>query len=152
MTTILETFESGATRHATDYRYDLMPSSIIDTLLKHHEPARNFAETLQAYLQNEYLLGVLLNHLDAVVCPGVLNPSVAHFYAQALHEGAEKYGERNWEKGIPESNLLNHALYHLFQLVQGDKSENHQSHLVWNVLTLIHFRLQETRSQNDVGE
>ena len=67
--------------------------------------------------------------------------------AQALHEGAIKYGERQWEKGIPEANLVNHALFHLFKLAEGDTTENHLSHLVWNVLTIIHFRqLKETAS------
>ena len=142
MTTILETFESGATRYATDYRYDLIPSSIIGTLLKHDKQAYVFAVNLRAYLHDESVLYSLLHSLTEVVSPVSDYTTLAHFYAQALHEGAVKYGERNWEKGIPESNLLNHAFYHLFQLVLGDESENHKSHLVWNVLTLIHFRLQ----------
>jgi len=73
---------------------------------------------------------------------------IAHLYAQALHEGASKYGERNWEKGLPESNLVNHALYHLFKLTEGDTSENHLSHLVWNVLTIIHFREQQAKERS----
>jgi hypothetical protein len=55
---------------------------------------------------------------------------LVHLYAQAFHDGASKYGDRNWEKGIPESSLINHVLYHLFKMTEGDTSENHASHLV----------------------
>lgn len=33
--------------------------------------------------------------------------------AQVLAKGGKKYGERNWEKGIPLKNYYSHALRHL---------------------------------------
>jgi len=70
----------------------------------------------------------------------------------AYFEGASKYGEHNWEKGIPESNLCNHALHHCFRWLAGDKSEEHATHLVWNVFTLLHFKLAEERVQATIAQ
>lgn len=39
-------------------------------------------------------------------------PGALHAVARTLHEGAEKYGERNWRK-INAMSHLNHALEHL---------------------------------------
>lgn len=71
------------------------------------------------------------------------NPRALKRLAQTYGEGAAKYGPRNWLKGFPESNLLNHALAHLQMHMSGDKSEDHLSHSLWNIFTLMHF--QETR-------
>ena len=140
-----ETFESGAVRDTTDYRYDLIPIQTLHLLLDFPHSnirAQALISALSAYYtsEDEDVMTVLVNLSEFVK---VQVSQLAHLYAQAMHEGAGKYGENNWRKGIPAPNLLNHALHHLFKLVSGDQSENHRSHLVWNVLTLIHFRLQE---------
>jgi len=44
--------------------------------------------------------------------------------ARTCAEGAAKYGPRNWEQGIPASNLLNHAIRHIYLYLQGDKGED----------------------------
>lgn len=59
--------------------------------------------------------------------------------AEVYQIGAKKYGEYNWEKGFPESSLINHALRHIYLYLQNDKSEDHLTHASWNLLTLIHF-------------
>jgi len=140
-----ETFESGAVRDSTDYRYDLMSPTAADLLLSDALHMTTPRQELALFLlgKNEHSLAAISEYLADVV--GTNRPALAHLYAQALHEGASKYGERNWEKGLPESNLINHALHHLFKLVAGDTSENHASHLVWNVLTLIHFQIKGQR-------
>ena len=55
--------------------------------------------------------------------------------AIAMGEGAIKYGDRNWE-GLPESNLVNHALRHIMEYLGGDRSEPHISHAAANLLML----------------
>jgi hypothetical protein len=58
--------------------------------------------------------------------------------ARACAEGAEKYGDWNWEKGMPVHDLLNHATAHIFQFLAGDRSEPHLGHAAWNLLAAIH--------------
>lgn len=59
--------------------------------------------------------------------------------AETCALGAARYGERNWEKGIPASNLLNHALRHIVLYMMGDTSEDHIAHAAWNLLAVAHF-------------
>lgn len=55
--------------------------------------------------------------------------------AIAMGEGAIKYGDHNW-KGLPETNLVNHALRHIMEYLSGDRSEPHLSHAAANLLML----------------
>jgi hypothetical protein len=63
--------------------------------------------------------------------------------ARTYAEGAKKYGDHNWLKGIPASDLLNHAIRHLVLWSLGDTSEDHLAHAAWNIFSLMHF--EETR-------
>jgi hypothetical protein len=58
--------------------------------------------------------------------------------ARTCAEGAAKYGDWNWEKGMPVHDLLNHAIAHLYQFLSGDRNEPHLGHAAWNVLAAIH--------------
>lgn len=58
--------------------------------------------------------------------------------ARACAEGAEKYDDFNWEKGMPVHDLLNHAIAHIYQFLAGDRSEPHLGHAAWNLLAAIH--------------
>jgi len=58
--------------------------------------------------------------------------------ARACAEGAEKYGDWNWEKGMPVHDLLNHAIAHIYEFLSGDRGEPHLGHAAWNLLAAIH--------------
>ena len=58
--------------------------------------------------------------------------------AAACAEGAAKYGDFNWERGMPAGDMLNHAIRHIFLFLGGDRSEDHLGHAAWNVLGAIH--------------
>jgi hypothetical protein len=60
--------------------------------------------------------------------------------AQLLERGAVKYGERNWEKGIPVSRCLSYACRHLFQLIEGEPTEDHAAAVLFNVSAVIFTR------------
>ena len=72
-----------------------------------------------------------------LICPAGLL-ALAKTYA----EGATKYGDNNWLKGLPKSNLLNHALQHLNLYMSGDTSEDHLGHALWNIVAIIHFETE----------
>jgi Domain of unknown function (DUF5664) len=59
----------------------------------------------------------------------------------ALHyqAGAEKYGERNWEKGMPVAELCAALLRHFYAYANGDKSEDHLAAVLFNAMALMHF-------------
>lgn len=57
----------------------------------------------------------------------------------AIHfeEGAKKYGEYNWQKGIPTHRYVNSAVRHYLKMLRGDTDEPHDRAFVWNVLCCI---------------
>lgn len=63
----------------------------------------------------------------------------ARLHAETQAEGNEKYGYGNWQMGIPMSNLLSHCLAHIFAYMNGDRSENHLGHAIWNLDKAAHF-------------
>lgn len=65
--------------------------------------------------------------------------------AETYAEGAKKYSENNWLKGIPSSDLFNHAVRHLYLWLAGDTSEDHLAHATWNIFAIMHF--EETRPE-----
>lgn len=54
-----------------------------------------------------------------------------------FEEGAKKYGEHNWEKGIPNHCYVDSALRHFFKYLRGDNDERHDRAFIWNILCLI---------------
>ena len=58
--------------------------------------------------------------------------------ARACAEGAAKYSDYNWERGMPVHDLLNHAIAHVYQYLAGDRGEAHLGHAAWNLLAAIH--------------
>jgi len=59
--------------------------------------------------------------------------------AETYAEGSRKYGDYNWQKGMPASVLLNHAIRHIYLYLEGDQSEDHLAHAAWNLLAVCHF-------------
>jgi hypothetical protein len=55
--------------------------------------------------------------------------------ALAIHyeKGCIKYGDRNWEKGIPVGSFLDSAMRHLAQVIDGRDDENHLIAALWNL-------------------
>lgn len=55
--------------------------------------------------------------------------------ALAIHyeKGCLKYGDRNWERGIPIHTFLNSAMRHLAQVIDGKNDENHLIASIWNL-------------------
>jgi hypothetical protein len=58
--------------------------------------------------------------------------------AETYDEGSKKYSDYNWEKGMPISDLLNHAVAHIYAFLSGDKTEDHLAHAAWNLLSACH--------------
>jgi hypothetical protein len=58
--------------------------------------------------------------------------------AETCAEGARKYGENNWARGIPSSNVINHALAHIANYLDGDRTEDHLAHASWNLFVAMH--------------
>lgn len=57
--------------------------------------------------------------------------------AKHFEEGAKKYGENNWQKGIPVHCYIDSAVRHYLKYLRGDKDEPHDRAFVWNIMCCI---------------
>lgn len=64
-------------------------------------------------------------------------------WAELMGRGAEKYGERNWEKASTDIELarfMASAERHLQQLLRGDTDEDHAAAVLFNVAGIEYVR------------
>ena len=54
-----------------------------------------------------------------------------------FEEGCKKYGENNWQKGIPTHCYIDSAVRHYLKYLRGDKDEPHDRAFCWNILCCI---------------
>ncbi len=73
----------------------------------------------------------------------MIPPRALRAWGRAFAEGAKKYGAGNWLKGFPVSTLIDHAQEHILAFLEGDCTEDHLGHAIWNLGAAIHFK--ETR-------
>ena len=71
----------------------------------------------------------------------------------AVHyeEGAKKYKERNWEKGILCHSYIDSGIRHLLKCFRGDSDERHDRAFVWNMFGLL-WTLENLPEMNDLCE
>jgi hypothetical protein len=57
--------------------------------------------------------------------------------AKHFEEGAKKYGDDNWRKGIPARVYIDSAVRHYLKFLRGDTDEPHDRAFCWNILCCI---------------
>ena len=57
--------------------------------------------------------------------------------AKHYEDGAKKYGEHNWEKGIPVHSYIDSGIRHLIKFYRGDEDERHDRAFLWNMVGAI---------------
>ncbi len=68
----------------------------------------------------------------------LVSPIALMRLAKHYENGAGKYEDRNWEKGIPLSVYLDSAERHLNKFREGHREEDHMTAVAWNAFGLIH--------------
>lgn len=71
----------------------------------------------------------------------LLPPQVLLQVSAVLAEGADKYGEWNWES-IGTNDHINHAQTHILRYMAGDISEPHLIHAICRLLFAAHTHHQ----------
>lgn len=83
-----------------------------------------------------------------------LLPAVAILrLARHFENGCKKYGDRNWEKGIPIHSFIDSAIRHLLKYLDGQKDEDHLTAAAWNCICAMwteekHPELQDIPSRS----
>lgn len=125
-------FASGAVRDMREGkgRCDLMPLDVVGYILN--------SPTI-CFIANFQKTGFPKELMDALTSSGVYHDAKTMFLEVAKHfeEGAKKYGEHNWQKGIPANCYIDSAVRHYLKWLRGDKDEPHDRAFVWNILCCI---------------
>lgn len=75
---------------------------------------------------------------------------LADLYAR----GAVKYGENNYQKGIPFSRVYASMFRHLIQFREGDISEDHLAAVAWNAFAIMFYQdeIEKKRLPKDLND
>ena len=138
-------FKSGAVRDMREGkgRCDLMPLEVVGALLTNPVLTHigNFKKTgLTRFLY------IALEHFAVECYANTSDDSETHTkveshmlleVAKHFEEGAKKYGENNWQKGIPVHCYIDSAVRHYLKWLRDDQDEPHDRAFVWNLMCCI---------------
>ena len=128
-------FDTGAVRDIKQGvgRCDLLPLEIVYELMEEDPVIENVYKFLQtvetAFLLNAFDEFCRVRQWD--LSTALLELSI-HF-----EEGAKKYCENNWKKGIPIHSYIDSAVRHYLKWRRGDDDEPHDRAFLWNVICCI---------------
>lgn len=88
--------------------------------------------------RNVYSTGAQRDNREGKGRYDLISPYALRLLAIRLEEGAKKYEERNWEKGMDVGRYLDALQRHAGQLMMGDNSEDHVGAMLFNVMALAH--------------
>lgn len=138
-------FSTGAVRDIQEGkgRCDLMPLNVVAMVYEQNTDRSGAVNTLysiQRFMDTgdvTYLIAAL-EHFLLLDNPWDGNWSTMFLeVAKHFEEGAKKYGEYNWQKGIPTHCYIDSAVRHYLKFLRGDKDEPHDRAFVWNILCCI---------------
>ena len=127
-------FETGAVRDIQQGkgRCDLLPLFEVGILIN-----SDFLINVSTFMDNGYemeLYASINSFLDELK----LNKYMAMIEVSKLYEdGCVKYGERNWEKGIPVERYIDSAVRHYLKWKACWTDERHDRAVLWNLLCAI---------------
>lgn len=132
-------FSTGAVRDMQEGkgRCDLMPLQVVARLLE-VRTGDYIIRAIAAFTEQQdtkFLYAAILSFVPLAFDSKVetlLLETAKHF-----EEGAKKYGENNWQKGIPANCYLDSAIRHYLKWRRHDHDENHASAFVWNLMCCI---------------
>ena len=129
-------FSTGAVRDMQEGkgRCDLMPLKVVSVLTS----SDNIISRIDCFLQEQrtvFLYDVLFE-FSSVQYDGDVETMLLEV-AKHFEEGAKKYGENNWQKGIPPSCYIDSAIRHYLKYLRGDDDEPHDRAFVWNIMCCI---------------
>jgi len=70
----------------------------------------------------------------------LITPFALRRLALIMEKGAKKYDDRNWEKGMEFSSLIDSAERHIEQFKMGLEDEDHLAQACFNLFAIIHFQ------------
>lgn len=154
-------FSSGAVRDVQENkgRMDLLPLSVVGDLTTTY--SNSFLEI--SHKEEKQLSEEIFKNINSYIYEGDTNKllqSLCNFIFMSLEwcdyveservyyalldvsmhykKGLEKYGERNWEKGIPLHSYIDSGVRHYIKWLAHFEDERHDLAFIWNLLCCCH--------------
>jgi hypothetical protein len=71
----------------------------------------------------------------------LMSPVGLYRLARHYANGAKKYGDHNWEKGVDYSGCINAIFRHTIKFMLGSKDEDHLAAIAWNAFALMEYEV-----------
>ncbi len=132
-------FETGAVRDMAEGkgRCDLMPLEQVATMISGDADAEDeVIANVYEYQQTgdvHYIMQAIYDFCN--VCNWTI-PKALLELSKHFEQGAIKYGERNWEKGLPEYCYIDSAIRHYLKWLDNQNDEPHDRAVLWNLICL----------------
>ena len=135
-------FDTGAVRDIQEGkgRCDLMPLAVVAKFLR--KPIELNSDLILSgisYFQVKQSTDVLYMALSdfCIQHYGGSKETMLLEVSKHYEAGCAKYGENNWQKGIPVNCYIDSAVRHYLKWLRGDKDEPHDRAFVWNLMCCI---------------
>ena len=128
-------FETGAVRDMREGkgRCDLLPLRVVSGLFTNRKDNDIFTRIHQFQTTSDVTyLKIVLDYFNKQRGWNIYTMLLE--VAKHFEEGAKKYGESNWQKGIPVRCYIDSAVRHYLKWLRGDKDEPHDRAFCWNIL------------------
>ena len=134
----LDIFEGGGVREKKDGvgRCDLLPlGAVADLFISTH--TAEVLDCVNKFMETGEKLFLVRGLRAFAEKNGQSIPNLILEVSMHYKQGAEKYGERNWEKGIPLHSYIDSGVRHFLKHIDGQIDERHDRAFVWNMLGAI---------------
>lgn len=133
-------FSTGAVRDIQEGkgRPSLMPLGVVATLLENLTGGDYVIREIAKFATTKKTIS-LYRALIGFATVAYANSIETLILETAIHfeEGAKKYGENNWQKGLPVNCYLDSAIRHYLKWRRKDKDEDHARAFCWNIMCCI---------------
>jgi len=109
----------------------------MDAKKKEHASKREFDKVQDSGQRQEFGTGAVRDTQDGKGRYDLLPVHAIARLAKHFENGAKKYGESNWAKGIPLRRYLDSMLRHSFKFMGGANDEDHLAAIIWNACCLL---------------
>lgn len=149
-------FGTGAVRDIQEGkgRCDLMPLGCIAAVLDKYTSSVVYVPKVLSQLDGFLFTkdkNILIDAITTFIEGHWDNHAADAFLDVAIHyeECAKKYGEHNWELGIPLHSFIDSGVRHLLKVERGDTDENHARAFLWNMLGAL-WTLENRPNMDDL--
>ena len=133
-------FETGAVRDMQEGkgRCDLLPLDVVNmVILGNMQNQQNVLTRIDKFQTTGDIVYLILALDSFRQDYGWNNCTLFLEAAKHFEEGAKKYGENNWQKGLPVKSYINSAIRHYLKWLRGDQDEPHDRAFCWNIICAI---------------